>query len=479
MRRRIPQRPAKPGHAYGFVPLALCLFLSACAAQHYDARPLDAASSAAELKSRSLDSAGLRQYIQSKLQGKPTPEWPPRKWNLDLLTLAAFHFNPELEAARAKLTASQAAVTTAGQIPNPTLQLPLQYALNPRGGDSSWTLGLALDIPVETHGKRGYRIAEATHHAEAAQLQLASTAWHLRSQLREQLLGLWANAEKTRLLQQEVELDQSLVALLEKRFQEGYISARDLSQQQLSLAQSDNDLLNARKAYQAARAQVTGLLGLTPDGLDGVELDLAEFAQAAPSLPIAQLQSLALLNRADVLAALASYEASQSALQFEVARQYPDIHLGPGYTFDQGVRKPGFDFSGIELPIFNRNEGPIAEARARRQEAAANVKHAQAKAWTELDAALSAYRLARDGLQQADKQSKIQQVLLDGARRAFQIGEEDRVSLELNRKTELSARLALLDASIQVQQALGRIEDAIQRPISAIELPSGLQQQIR
>lgn len=452
--------------------LTLCLLLSACAVQRYDAQPLDAASGAQALKARSLDSPELRKYIQSKQPGRENREWPPRLWDLEMLTLAAFHFNGGLEAARTRLAAAEAAVTTAGQRPNPTLQLPLQYALDPRDGESPWTLGLALDIPLETQGKRGYRMGAANHLAAAARQQLASTAWSLRSRVREQLLLLWASTGKARLLEQQADLDRALVALLEKRLQEGYVSARDLNQQQLALIQSNTELLNARKEYRNARVNLAGLLGLTSSALDGVELDFAGFAQPDPQLSAPALQSQAVLNRADVLEALEAYEASQAALQLEVARQYPDLHLGPGYTFDQGLRKPGFDFSGIELPIFHRNEGPIAEARAKREEAAANVRQAQAKAWTELDAALAAYDIARDALRQADRQLLIQQEQLRGARRAFELGEEDRVSLELNRKTELSARLVLSDASFQVQQALGRIEDAVQRPISAIAIPS-------
>jgi len=449
--------------------LALCLSLSACAVQHYEPHPLDAAAGVQELGARSLASPGLKSYIASTYRGRQALAWPPAAWDLELLTLVAFHFNADLEAARARLAAADAAVTTAGQRPNPTLQLPLQRTLNPKDGESSWTLGLALDIPVETHGKRDYRIAEAGSRAAAARLQLANLAWSLRSQLREQLLALESNAEKTRLLEQQVELDRSLVALLQKRLAQGYVAARDLIQQQLALIQSNRELLGARKEAGAARARLAGLLGLPPGALDGVELDLAGFTAADPPLPLRELQSLALLNRADVLESLASYEASQAALQLEVARQYPDLHLGPGYTLDQGARKAGFDFSGIELPLFHRNEGPIAEARARREEAAAKVRQAQARAWSELDAGLTGYRIAREALDQADRQRTLQQKQLAARQRAFDLGEEDRAALALDRKTELAARLAAFDAAVQVQQALGRIEDAIQRPLSTID----------
>ena len=435
------------------IGIALCLALSACATQHYDPQPLDAASGAQALANRSLDAPELR------------------AWNLVMLTRAAFRFNPDLAAARARLAAAEAAVTTAGQRPNPTLQLPLQRAQNPRDGESPWTLGLALDIPIETHGKRDARVAAATHLAAAARLQVAGTAWRVRSQLREQLLLVANLTEKIRLLEQQADLDRELAAMLDTRLRAGYVGARDVNQQRLALIQSERDLLDARKALGAARIQAAALVGLRPDALDGVQLDLTAFDSPDPPLPVAELQVQALRNRADVMEALETYEASQAALQLEVARQYPDVHLGPGYTFDQGVRKPGFDFSGIELPLFNRNEGPIAEARARRQEAAANVTRAQARAWAELDAGLADYRLARAALREAGRQLDVQRKLLAGARHAFELGEEDRVALALERKTELAARLAVLAASAQVQQALGRIEDAVQRPLPITDPP--------
>ena len=239
MLQKNPLRPRLVG-------IALCLALSACATQHYDPQPLDAASSAQALAARSLDSAGLQRIVH-------TPAWPPPAWNLEMLTRAAFHFNPDLEAARARLAAAQAAVTTAGQRPNPTLQLPLQRAQNPRDGESPWTLGLALDIPVETHGKRDARIAAATHQAAAARLQVAGTAWHLRSQLREQLLLVANLTERIHLLEQQADLDRELVAMLNARLRAGYVPARDLNQQRLALIQSEHDLLDARKALGAAR----------------------------------------------------------------------------------------------------------------------------------------------------------------------------------------------------------------------------------
>ena len=41
----------------------------------------------------------------------------------------------------------------------------------------------------------------------------------------------------------------------------------------------------------------------------------------------------------------------------------PDVHLNPGYQFDQGDNKWSIGLT-FDLPILNQNQGPIAEAKA-------------------------------------------------------------------------------------------------------------------
>jgi len=299
---------------------------------------------------------------------------------------------------------------------------------------------------------------------------VANVAWGIRSRLREQLLVLWSLSERTGLLQQQLELDQKLVAMLEKRLLAGYASTWDVNQQRLLMIQDRHALMAAQQEMAVARVRLATVLGVRAQALDGVELDLGGFAQAAPELPEQEVRLQALMNRADVLQGLAHYEASQAALQLEVARQYPNLHLGPGYTFDQGARKLGFDFTGLELPVLNRNQGPIAEARGRRLEMAARVKQLEAQAFADADGAAAAYSAAREAVLQGKDQLAVQDRQLSYSRRALELGQDDRLSLDLARKAGLAARLALLDAAFQMQQAVGKVEDAMQRPISGAPL---------
>jgi outer membrane protein TolC len=98
---------------------------------------------------------------------------------LESLTLAAFYLSSELDVARAQWGTAQAALRTAGQRPNPTLSVSPQYdatTVTP----SPWVGAFNLEIPIETAGKRGHRMAQAQHLSDAAELHIAATAWQVR-----------------------------------------------------------------------------------------------------------------------------------------------------------------------------------------------------------------------------------------------------------------------------------------------------------
>ena len=124
----------------------------------------------------------------------------------------------------------------------------------------------------------------------------------------------------------------------------------------------------------------------------------------------AQVRDAALTNRTDILGALADYAASQSALQLEIAKQYPDIHFGPLYQYNNGDHQFTLSVSA-EIPLLNQNQGPIAEATARRTEAAAKFNALQAKVINQIDRAVAAYRVSLENFAalQALAQSQKQQ----------------------------------------------------------------------
>ena len=162
-------------------PAIIALGLVAGCARFHP-QPLSPAETAAGLESRSLDNPGLKVFLDKNLHPQPST-WPAAKWDFEMLTLAAFYYQPSLDLARAVWAEAQAGVVTAGARPNPTLGLTPQYVFNPRG-EPPWVATLNLDWPIETAGKRGARVAQARHLSESARLNIAAAAWQARSQLR-------------------------------------------------------------------------------------------------------------------------------------------------------------------------------------------------------------------------------------------------------------------------------------------------------
>jgi cobalt-zinc-cadmium efflux system outer membrane protein len=170
------------------------------------------------------------------------------------------------------------------------------------------------------------------------------------------------------------------------------------------------------------------------------------------------------LSRGDILGGLAEYAASQSALQLEIAKQYPDVHLSPGYEFDQGDNKWSLG-AAITLPVFNQNKGAIAQAAAKRAEAAASFYALQAAVLAQIDRAMAGYRVARQKRGDIEalrtnllKQEKAAQALLEA-------GEISRAELAALRLQLSALAVARAEALTKSQQALGQLEDALQAPL--------------
>lgn len=434
--------------------------LSGCA--RFDPQPLSPVQSAARLETRSLNDPGLKQYVETTFH--PANSWPPVAWDFTNLTLVAYYYSPDLDVARAKWRGSQAGQKTAAQRPNPTLSFLPTYDTTTTF-PSPWVLTSLLDVPIETAGKRKYRKAEAAELSESARLNLASVAWQVRSRLRHSLVALEAAQKAETTLAQQQTIQTENVRLLELQFQSGAISAFELTQARLG---SDNTRLawrDAQRASAEARVQLAEALGVPVGALEGARFSFADLEVLPADAPPAEIRRQALLNRPDILGALADYAASQSALQLEIAKQYPDVHLNPGYEFDQGDNKWSVGFT-VELPVLNQNQGPIAEARAKRAEFAANFNAVQARALAEIERALAGYRAAlQKNADAAALQTRLQEQE-QSAKNMFDAGEISAADLAALRLQLSASVLAWQEAFASAQQALGALEDALQSPVA-------------
>lgn len=384
--------------------------------------------------------------------------------------MVAFYYHPALDVARAQWGVAQAGIITAGGHPEPGVSFFPEYVSNAPASLSPWILGFSFDLDIETAGKRGYRIDTAVRLSEAARLNIANTAWQVRGRLRTSLLFLYRAARAESIMENQRSILEDIVQLFEERLATGEVSRPDVSQARILLDQTYLLLCEVQKQRAEARVELANALGLTINALGAANLsfDLFHDLPLLTNLPLKALRRQALTNRSDILTALAKYAARQSALQLEIAKQFPDIHLGPGYSWEQGDNRWALGLSFL-LPIFNRNRGPITEAAARRKEAEVRFNEVQATVIGDIDRAIAAYQAAVQKLEAADSLLLARKNRLLSFEAMFEAGETDRLDLLSAQLEHSLSELSRLEAYVSAEESLGLLEGAIERPINSSE----------
>lgn len=454
---------------YCVASLLLSTVLSSCA--HYQAKPLDLSASQQTISTRSLNDAALQQRLQSL--HLMTADKPADEWNRAQLLVIAAERNSKLLIARAQLQAASAAIRTAQALPNPTLSLGSEYSLS-QTSESPWLWSLTTDWLVDAGLRRQLRIQLADTQVRAVRLDYAEALWSVRSELRRALLSYLLSAQRGVLLTDAVTDQERLVNLQRQRVRLGEAAATDALQVELDLAHARSALATNTRAYAVAQAQLAAALGLPLSSLQQQRFTWDDLIHVTPldEAQLSKLRDSALLARTDLERAVLDYQSRDLELQQAIRQQYPQLSVGPGYTWDHGVHKATLGVS-FTLPIFNRNQGPIAEAEAARNVSGEQAMAVQSQVLNEIDAARQTYQLSVQSLQTVVQQSDVTDTLLQQATRAMNAGAADQVTVLSARVAANTQSLAVLDAVEVMQQTLGQLEDALRTPLSGPELNLG------
>ncbi|MEK7954058.1 TolC family protein [Luteolibacter soli] len=437
---------------------ALLAFVTLSGCIHYQPLALDPATTAADFSHRRLDDPALRPHLVAAGSAHAKHAWPLESWSLHDLQAAALHYHPEIAVAKAKAASSIAAITTADTAPNPTLSFTPEYGVNPGAGVSPWVLGFSPDITIETAGKRQERTTQARHQANSAVLAIADKSWLVMSAVRSALVDLEASRRRLSLLEEQQRNDDELVAALTARISAGESPHSELALYQTQRGRNAIDLAEARSRIDTGLAKLADAIGMPASALKGASLGWSAFDKLPAPPAESRLRKSALLERSDLLAALEDYAASDSALRLEIAKQYPDLHVNPGYTFDQGQSKWALGI-GMNLPV-DRNLGPIREATAKRDEAAAVFQRAQIGISGELSQAIASYRSDLTRLKDVQALLTTQEKEAGNTSELSRHGEVTRIPVLEANGAILQAKLAVIDAIAQANQSLGQLQDS-------------------
>lgn len=416
-----------------------------------------------------LDLNGLAPVL-ARLAPNTSPPGAAGGWNRLTLFAAMMKNNPDIAAARAAVATAVAARRASRARPGPFLSLSGEYAGSTPDA-SPWLYGAGLDLPIDSGGRRSSRLAVADLAVIAARYDYAEIVWQVRMALRQALADRLLAEARLGVAEATLAIRQRQFDAMARRVAAGAASRAELERVRADAADALHRKADALAQLAAGNAGLAAALGVPVAEVMHQQFLWEGLADPAgqPDATAAQ-RDAAIAARADVLRAATAYDQAEADLRGEIARQYPAISIGAGYSWDHGLVRLPFNL-GLSLPPLDGNRGAIGAARARRQEAATRLEATVAAAQVAIDSALVATRQARAAL------ARIRQSELPAARRLaaqadneLQAGSIDRSEWAAAQAGALLARISELDAIAAVVTADGQLEAALRRPVDGPEL---------
>ena len=436
------------------VLLALLISNTGCSTQNAPAESPILTSEA--YTARSLQDPGLTAFL--KQVGLPTN----RPWDFEKLYWTAIYFNPGFAETRAQLAVLNAAKMTANQSPNPTLTLIPTYdnSVTP----TAFLLGAGLTIPIETNGKRGLRLETADAQWQSAQWQTVTKAWDLRNALLVSLMNRDTAIETITYADRLAKTQSALVKEYDERTAQGQIPTAFATQAEVSYQQTLLQREQLKTQKRQAEVTLAGILGITVEALDSITIAGTLPKSHMISLQDPKVRKSILDNHPLLRSAFADYLAAHHALQLELAKQMPDIAIGPGYEWNStqgGKLSLGIT---LVLPIFNNNEGPVAEALAKRNLAARHFETVQATVINAMEQADAARLSAMRELKTTQSIVQLQQTKLDRLRTMLK-GKNTQIPLLYAQGETQNVQITEFTAQQKWWRAMAAVEDAVRIPV--------------
>jgi len=452
----------KPSQA--LLLLAIGWLVDGCVA--YEPAPVDVAERAELLGSRQIDLDAVRAETR---QIAPSYEWRNDEWNGLTLLAAALTTSPELARLRAAVATARAEADVARVSQGPTLTLSTEYAFNPPES-SNWLYGIAAEMLVDRGERRRGRIDVADIAARAAAYDYAAAVWAVRQQIRRALDAHATWTSEAALSGRLVELRRRQFDVVRRQVNAGEVSRSELERVRSLLAGDLQAETTARQTAARSIRELAAAVGAPVDAIDTSRIASRDVGQLAALTSISdQDVAAALEDRTEILQAITAYDRSEAELRIAVASQYPEVRVGPGYTWERGLSKMPVALS-LSFPTSDRAHAAIAAAQARRTEAGRQLEAAVAQVLANIAGADADYRAAQSLLGMVRGETLVTATALAAqADREFAAGAINRGEWASAQAGLQAARIEELVAIRRVLEAETILEDALRRPLRGAE----------
>jgi cobalt-zinc-cadmium efflux system outer membrane protein len=317
------------------------------------------------------EAAGLTPGSSSPDAPEAVPSDPAGELSLRAVLSLAIARSPELQSFSWEIRARDARALQAGRLPNPQLHTELEDVggSGNRVGFEETETTVRLSQLIELGGKRGKR-------QNLAQLGRALATWdyegkrlHVLGETSKAFIQVLGAQERVALAGELARLASELVRAVGAQVDAGGAPPMESTRANVALGKAEIEKSRAEQELIAARSALAASWGSTRPTFSRVVGDLSKLSPP-PS-------SDELFRRLETNPDLARWETElqerRATLSVEQAGRIPDVTVGAGgrHFSDNGDNALVFELS-VPLPVFNRNDGAIAEAEHRLSKARAD-----------------------------------------------------------------------------------------------------------
>ena len=273
----------------------------------------------------------------------------------------ATRHNPQLKAAALRIDEARGRVLGAGRLQNP--ELDFAFSQNVRYPERSFEVGFMQRFPVTDRLRLEKRVTRAQLAAAEAEVQDARRK--IANEARLAAIKYVAFDAQKALREEQITNSREQAEFVRKRVGTGEASAVDSTQVDLDAEQLSIEILQLETERATIVGELRSLLGVPPRESVRITGKLS----APGNIPGT---ASGLLKRPDLEAARHTATAARESISLARARAWEDVGAGMTATAERTEDAPdgfsndyflGFRVS-VPLPVWNKNQGGIAEAQA-------------------------------------------------------------------------------------------------------------------
>lgn len=263
--------------------------------------------------------------------------------------------NLGVESARRLRAVREAAIRTAGQRLNPSAAFEATQ-------DAPHQV-FSFDLPVELGGRRSRRIELAAEEVSLADAELQAELRVMRKELRQAFYSLVAADDRLRLAEDVVDISRKLRDAAQARYETGAAPRLEVLQADLGVTRAETELDLARGIRIASQANLNSVINLPPRQSTMVSGTLAD---AVAPLVYESVLAQAMTSNVDLVTIDRQIAVEQRRVTLLKAERTPTPIFSLHTLFNN---PPEFNTGvgvgvNVDVPLFSRNQGPIAESLA-------------------------------------------------------------------------------------------------------------------